>query len=183
MYLDYQFVHFCSRCKKGENFLDLACILKQKVYEICQQYFKYLKFVFGPPCPRKECPGATFHAENIQQPCESSSSESEESSQSSDDGGSGTEGKLSSEVVGATATSNQTELRRHVIHMNPDSFDPPYWCQEFDLSELLKDWDPSSSEEVRLLFKHKTLLFVPLSNYPHMHFTRVFKVLHVCIGV
>ena len=152
----------------------MAYILKQKVYEICQQYFKYLKFVFGPPCPRKECPGATFHAENIQQPYESSSSESEESSHSSDDVGSGTERKLSSIVVGATATSNQTELRRHVIPMNPDSFDPPYWCQEVDLSEHLKDWDPSSSEEVRLLFKHKTLIFMPLSNYPSILFTQFF---------
>ena len=125
-------------------------MLKQKVYEICQQYFKYLKFVFGPPCPREDCPGATFHAENIQQPCDSSSSESEGSSQSSDDGGSGTEGK----VVGATAASNQTGKRRHVIHMNPDSYDPPYWCQEVDLSECLKEWDPTTVEEVRLLLKH-----------------------------
>ena len=131
------------------------------MHEICQQYFKYLKFVFGPPCPRKECPGASFHVENIQQPCESSSSESEESSQSSDDVGSGTEGKLGAKVVGATATSNQTERRRHVIPMNPDSFGPPYWCQTFDISEYLKHWDPASSEEVRLLFKHFHFLNSP----------------------
>ena len=157
---NYQFVRFCLRCRKGENFLELASILNQKVYEICQQYFKYLKFVFGPPCPREDCPGATFHAKNIQQPCESSSSESEGSS--SDDGGSGTEEK----VAGATAAPNQTEKRRHVIHMNPASFDPPYWCEQLDVSEYLKEWDPTSVEEVRLLFKHKILNFLSLSDFP-----------------
>lgn len=118
-----------------------------------------MKFVFGPPCPRKECPGAAFHVNNVQQPCESSSSEGEESSQSSDDVGLSTEGKLSTKAVGATAASTQTERRRHVIPMNPDSFDPPYWCQEDDISEYLKYWDPASSEEVRLLFKRCVLFY------------------------
>jgi hypothetical protein len=125
----------------------LAKILKKKVSEICQQYFKYLKFVFGPPCPRENCPGAVFHVENIQRPCESSS-ESEENSQSSDDAEADKEEDTSEKEVGATA-ANENERRCHVIPMNLDSFDPPYWCREVDLSEDLKDWDPTASDEVR----------------------------------
>ena len=150
-----QIFDFSLRCKKDKNVLDLAKILKKKVSEICQQYFKYLKFVFGPPCPREDCPGATFHVECIQRPCESSSSEEDGNSEPSDDGE--TESKEDvmekKEVVGATS-ANQNERRRHVIPMNLDSFDPPYWCREVDLSQNLKNWDPSLTitDEVRACY-------------------------------
>jgi hypothetical protein len=139
-------------------------MLRGNVSEICQQYFKYLKFVFGPPCPRENCPGATFHVENIQRPCESSSSESEGNSQSSDDSESGTEDDANQKVIGATA-ANQNERRRHVIPINLDSFDPPYWCQEVDLSQNLKDWDPTLvTDEVRVTLITRNIAFSIISD-------------------
>ncbi|XP_028390620.1 uncharacterized protein LOC114515542 isoform X2 [Dendronephthya gigantea] len=132
-----------SRCQKNENFLDLARMLKEMVYEISQQYFKYLKFAFGPPCPREDCPGATFHYESIQRPCESGfeSGDDAAGSQSSDD-----ESDEKTDVIPEVndfPVDRQNERRCHVIHLNLDSFDPPYWCQEVDISEDLKKWDPT----------------------------------------
>ena len=145
------YLFFSSRCGPEKNFLDLAKILKGKVSDICQQYFKYLKFIFGPPCPREDCPGATFHVEKIQQACESSSSEGEGSSDSSEDTECSEAGP-NEDVVGST-TVDENERRCHVIPMNLDSFEGPYWCREINVSEDLKDWDPASTaaEEVCLL--------------------------------
>ena len=98
--------------------------------------------MFGPRCPHKDCPGATFHADSIQQPCESSSSEEDENSQSSDDADSSTKDDVKEKLV-ATTSANKTDRRCHVIPMNLCSFDPPYWCREVDLSHDLKNWDPT----------------------------------------
>ena len=134
-----------SRCKNGEHFLHLARVLKKKVNEICRQYFKFLKFICGPPCPNVCCPGAAFNADDIQRPCESSSSESERSSESGDDSG---ESSRQDEVAGENKRGNETNRRRHVISVDPDTFDPPYWCKTVDVTEFLIDWNPESIVQV-----------------------------------
>jgi hypothetical protein len=116
--------------------------LKKKVSEICRQYFKFVKFICGPPCPNEACLGAIFHAEDIQRPCESSSSESEKSGD--DDVGSGHQEK----ATGENKRGDQTEQRSHVISVDPDTFDPPYWCRAFDVTEFLNDWNPESIAQV-----------------------------------
>ncbi|CAB4022947.1 Leucine-rich repeat serine threonine- kinase 2 [Paramuricea clavata] len=119
-------------CKKGEHFLHLARILKKKVSEICWQYFKFLKFICGPPCPYKGCLGATFNVDDIQRPCESSSSGSEKSSESDDDD------------TPFRERGNLIERRYHIISIDPDTFDPPYWCRAVDLTKFLNAWNPES---------------------------------------
>ncbi|XP_028415846.1 uncharacterized protein LOC114539418 [Dendronephthya gigantea] len=127
-----------ARCKKGEHFSHLASVLKKKVSEICRQYFKFLKFICGPPCPHKDCPGATFNADDLQRPCESSSSGSEKSSESGEDeAGSSTQNRA---VTSSKCGDN--EKRIHVISVDPESYHPPYWCRSVDLSKLLSHWNP-----------------------------------------
>lgn len=142
--------NYCAtyRTKKGETFLKLAYELKKEVSEICQQNFKFLKFICGPPCPRKDCPGASFDAEVIQRPCESSSSGSSDSSE--DD----VESKDMEEKVSKAQShnnENETRRRRHIIPIIPNSFDPPYWCQEVELeNDDLMHWNPADAQfEVR----------------------------------
>ena len=125
------------RHKNGSHFLELVTILVQLMNDICQQYFKFLKFIYGPPCPRKECPGAEFHADDIQRPCESSSSGSDSSE----------------EEEGEQLTQSPSNERCHIIRMNYCSFDPPYWCSRVEIEEnALKDWNSSTiADEVRVV--------------------------------
>ena len=124
-------------------------MLKKQVSEICQQYFKFLKFVCGPPCPNETCPGAICNAGDGQRPCEFSSSESEKSSDSGDD-----EAECANQdnTDGKCKLGNLTVRRCHVIHMDPDTFDSPYWCGAVDLTGFLRNWDPESLVQVFYFF-------------------------------
>jgi hypothetical protein len=157
---------YLFRCKSGERFLQLARLLKKKVGEICQQYFKFLKFICGPPCPNEACLGAKFNADQVQRPCESSSSESEKSSDSGDGDGDG-DGDANfhnqDQVNGKSKDCNPPESRRHVISINPDSFDPPYWCRAVDVTESLNDWNPEYIAQVLkfFIFQITYIKFIP----------------------
>jgi hypothetical protein len=139
---------FILRCKKGERLLDLARILKKKVSEVCRQYFKFSKFRSGPPCPNEACLGATCNASGIQRPCESSSSESEKSSESGDDDKESSH-QFQYPVAEDHEAVNQSERRSHVIWIDPDTFDPPYWCRAIDITAFLNDWNPESVQVLK----------------------------------
>ena len=136
--------------------------MRKKVREICRQYFKYLKFICGPPCPIEDCPGAKFHADDLQRPYESCSSESEKSCESGEDD---SKGSGQDEADGNNESVRKTEKRSHVISVDPDLFDPPYWCRVRDLTELLNDWNPHSVIQVRKIvaYEFSVLTFLPVA--------------------
>ena len=142
------------RCNKGEKFRHLARTLNEKVSDICRQYFKFLRFSCGPPCPHEACPGAEFNEEEIQRPYDTSSSEGEKDSDSEDDDDDESSNcDACAQDVRAPKNNAvwQPNLRTHVIAMDPAAFDPPYWCKAKDLTSLLIDWHPSCGIQVCLV--------------------------------
>ena len=113
----------CYRNRNAKGLPELFHALKAIMTDICQQHFKFLKFVLGPACPNPQCPGSSADGKAL--PVSSSSEDSD-----CEDAGI------------STANSANNEERRHVICVEPTLFTKPLWCNSTPVHEFeeIKQW-------------------------------------------
>ena len=99
--------------------------------DICKEYFRFMKFTSGPPCPNPSCPGASIDGKVLESDSSSESSCEEEEE----------EIEIKRDSREETRKS-QNRKRQHVVQIYPQAPMTPLWCNRTPLEhfEEVREW-------------------------------------------
>ena len=114
------------------NLCKLYEMLYNVMEEICKEYFRFMKYTSGPPCPNPSCPGASADGRVLESDSSEESCFEDEEEEEAD-----TNAHDRKEVF-----REPTDKRQHVVQINTQSPSTPLWCNHTPLQDFeeIRQW-------------------------------------------